>query len=64
MIEDMAEARISCEVGAVAPSFLLQLVVRRHGSIHFADTQHLPIFIEYVTIWVINPFRIAASIVL
>ena len=64
MIEDMAEARLGCEVGTVTPSLVLQLLVRRHGSVYIADTQHLPIFIEYVTTCMINPFCVATSIVL
>ena len=64
VVEDMAEARIRSPVSAVSPSFVLQLLLRRHGSVHFANTFHLPIPIEYVAICVINPSGIAASIVL
>ena len=64
VVEDMAEARVRSPVCAVSPSFVLQLLLRRHGSVHFANTLHLPISIEYVAVCVINPSGIAASIVL
>ena len=64
VVEDMAEARVCSPVSAVALGFVLQLLLRRHGSVHFANALHLPISIEYVAICVVNPSGIAASIVL
>ena len=64
VVEDMAEARVCSPVSAVALGFVLQLLFRRHGSVHFANTLHLSISIECVAICVINPSGIAASTVL
>ena len=64
VVEDMAEARVRSPVSAVALGFVLQLLLRRHGSVHIAHPLHLPISIEYVAICGINPSGIATSILL